>query len=347
MSRYGRIERGYMAADRFVQISNDLVRDRRLTRKARGLFAEIASHRDGFGITVEALVRTGPEGRDAITSGLKELERYGYLARHQERDERGRLGTAVYRITDSPARPENPQNPRSGPLTENPATGEPATGEPEPKKTKIKKTSTQKTQPSPPSHQGTARKETAPEKRKETAPPEAAPASPGVSLLLGIGAREHRLGIGGQALSRLGTRLDALLATGWSPEDLRTALIGGLPPRVNSPAGFLARRIDAIPAAPSACPSHDPVPLPGNETYVPPRFGDHAGTPPLPECEDCGVPPVPGYGRCAACMDWPFCDGCQRRRTIPGGNGLCRTCNVDEQEWQAAADAFSTLLEDR
>jgi hypothetical protein len=347
MSRYGRIERGYMAADRFVQISNDLVRDRRLTRKARGLFAEIASHRDGFGITVEALVRTGPEGRDAITSGLKELERYGYLARHQERDERGRLGTAVYRITDSPARPENPQNPRSEPLTENPATGERATGDPKPKKTKIKKTSDQKSQPSPPSRQGTARKETASEKRKGAAPPEPAPASPGVSLLLGIGAREQRLGIGGQVLSQLGARLDTLLATGWSAADLHAALTGGLPIRVTSPAGFLARRIDAIPAAPSSFPLPDPVPPPGKETYAPPRFGDHTGTPPLPECEDCGVPPVPGYGRCAACMDWPICDGCQRRRTIPGGNGLCRTCGEDEHEWQAAADALNALLEDR
>jgi hypothetical protein len=105
VSRYGRIERGYMAADHFTQVSNELARDKRLSRKARGLFLEIASHRDGYGLTVESLVRSGPEGRDAVMTGLQELERYGYLERHQERDERGRLGPAVYRITDSPNRP--------------------------------------------------------------------------------------------------------------------------------------------------------------------------------------------------------------------------------------------------
>src|SRR5256885_5221869 len=51
-SRYGRIRRGEMAADRFTQISNELFRDPRLSFKAKGVFGLISTHRDGYGITV-------------------------------------------------------------------------------------------------------------------------------------------------------------------------------------------------------------------------------------------------------------------------------------------------------
>lgn len=338
MSRYGRIERGYMAADRFTQVSNTLARDKRLSRKARGLFLEIASHRDGYGLTVEALVRSGPEGRDAIMTGLKELERYGYLERHQERDARGRLGTAVYRITDSPRQAAPPkaiaqENSSSRPSSENPTTDEPTSdepmpGRPEPKKNKIKKTNRQKTKPSPPS----ASHADAPAREHGATAP-----SPGTSLLLEIAAREPRLAIGGEALSRQGERLNALLTAGWGVDALRAALTGGLPAQITSPAGFLARRIGHIPAA--------PVPLPPQvigieriDTYTPPPFGQHIVTPPLSECDDCGVPSVPGFERCADCMGWPLCSGCERRRVNPNGTGLCRTC--DEQAAEAVHPAL-------
>jgi hypothetical protein len=308
VSCYGRIERGYMASDHFTQVSNELARDRRLSRKARGLFLEIASRRDGYGLTVEALVRSGPEGRDAIMTRLKELERHGYLERHQERDERGRLGTAVYRITDSPKRPATigagAKSHRSAPKSENPTTGKPTSADRQPKKTKIKKTSQQKTTPSPPF----------------PAP------SPGVSLLLEIGTRDARLGIGGEALHRQAKRLDTLLADGWDADALRAALTGGLPTHITSPAGFLACRISHIPAAPVTLPAQTVGSRDGT-TYTPPPFGQHIVTPALPECDECGRPPVPGYDRCAACMDWPYCSGCERRPVPPNGTGRCGTCD--------------------
>ncbi|MGP4112344.1 hypothetical protein ACTWP5_15705 [Streptomyces sp. 4N509B] len=325
MSRYGRIERGHMAADRFTQVSNQLARDKRLSRRARGLFLEISSHRDGYGLTVESLVRSGPEGREAIMSGLRELERYGYLARHQERDERGRMGTAVYRITDSPRRagsatPPTPQARTSRPSSEIPTTDEPASVAPSPQKTNSKKTNHQKTDAPPPSLSRPAARA----RERERRPTE--PSSAGTSLLLEIGSDDSRLAIGGQALSRQGERLDALLATGWDPLALRAALTGGLPATINHPAAFLARRITHIPDAPT------PPPQPASassrsETYTPPPFGRHIATPPLPECDDCGVPPVPGHRRCAACMGWPYCPTCRSRRVFPTGNSLCGACD--------------------
>lgn len=132
-----------MAADvigsHFTMIANAAARDRRLSRRARGLLLEILSHRDGFGISEASLIAGGPEGRDAIRTALRELERYGYLHRVQERDERGRLGESVFYVTDMPEglligatapweTPDAPevQNRRSEPVTENPSTDTPS-----------------------------------------------------------------------------------------------------------------------------------------------------------------------------------------------------------------------------
>ncbi|WP_053634502.1 MULTISPECIES: hypothetical protein [unclassified Streptomyces] len=166
----GLIRRGPMAADvigrNFMTVFNAAVRDRRLSRRARGLLVEILSHRDGFGISEASLLANGPEGRDAIRTALRELEQYGYLHRRQERDEKGRMGESVFEVTDMPdglligaAAPwetprepqeenrrsepstENPsteeatQNRRSEPLTDFPSTAEPSTGDPLHKKT--------------------------------------------------------------------------------------------------------------------------------------------------------------------------------------------------------------------
>ncbi|MEV7815593.1 MULTISPECIES: helix-turn-helix domain-containing protein [Streptomyces] len=108
MSRsVGRIKRGPIAADvlgqDFTQVFNKAVRDTRLSRRARGLLVELLSHRDGYGVSIELLVKQGPEGRDAIRGALDELEKHGYLHRTRERDEKtGRLGNAVYEVTDMP-----------------------------------------------------------------------------------------------------------------------------------------------------------------------------------------------------------------------------------------------------
>ncbi|MFF0747422.1 hypothetical protein ACFYVL_44285 [Streptomyces sp. NPDC004111] len=165
----GQIKRGPIAADvigrHFTTVCNAAVRDRRLSRRARGLLVEILSHQEGFTISEASLVAAGPEGRDAIRTALRELEGYGYLHRTQPRDG-GQFSAAVFEVTDMPeglligaASPwdasepppeENPrsepltgnpstagesQNPRSGPLTEKPSTDEPSTANPPHKKT--------------------------------------------------------------------------------------------------------------------------------------------------------------------------------------------------------------------
>jgi hypothetical protein len=96
-----------MAADvigrNFTQIFNGALRDKNLSRRARGLLAELLTHSDGFGISVSRLTDAGPEGRDAINDALNELERHGYLVRARvQDDETGRYGGVEYLMTDMP-----------------------------------------------------------------------------------------------------------------------------------------------------------------------------------------------------------------------------------------------------
>ncbi|MCC2034126.1 hypothetical protein [Microbacterium allomyrinae] len=83
----------------FTQLPNTWLRDRRLSRAARGLLGELMTHDVGFELSIQSLSATGTEGRDAIRTMVTELEREGYLTRHRER-RRGRLGGTVWTLTD-------------------------------------------------------------------------------------------------------------------------------------------------------------------------------------------------------------------------------------------------------
>lgn len=110
--------------DHFTQVPNAWLRDTRLSRRARGLLAELLSHREGWEVTLESLVATGPEGRDAIRSAVGELEECGYLQRQRQRADGGRLAGIDYHLTDP-----------GFPAAENPTVAEALVGESAGKKT--------------------------------------------------------------------------------------------------------------------------------------------------------------------------------------------------------------------
>jgi len=87
--------------DHFTQIPNAWVRDSRLSFKARGLLAELMSHRTGWSITLKNLAQ-GKDGRDAVRGAVNELIALGYLTRSDERghDEKGRLTDYTYQTHD-------------------------------------------------------------------------------------------------------------------------------------------------------------------------------------------------------------------------------------------------------
>ncbi|WIA97644.1 hypothetical protein [Curtobacterium sp. MCBA15_004] len=85
---------------RYVQVPNDWARDERLSRRAKGMLVELMSHRVGWHITIAALQRTGPEGRDAIRTVVNELAALGYLRRVQGRGDGGRFNEVEYELSE-------------------------------------------------------------------------------------------------------------------------------------------------------------------------------------------------------------------------------------------------------
>jgi hypothetical protein len=84
----------------FTQIPNAWLRDARLSRKARGLLGEIMSHQVGWRVTIRGLAAIGPEGKDSVEAGLKELRACGYLVLSQARAAGGQFGEGEYELVD-------------------------------------------------------------------------------------------------------------------------------------------------------------------------------------------------------------------------------------------------------
>lgn len=85
---------------RFTQVRNEWARDRRISSKARGLLTYLHSHQDGYELSLAQIVRDCTDGKDAVKTGLEELEANGYLLRTRARGERGRWGETDYTLAD-------------------------------------------------------------------------------------------------------------------------------------------------------------------------------------------------------------------------------------------------------
>lgn len=90
----------------YTTLSNYHFKDRRLSWKAKGLLSTMLSLPDDWNYTIEGLSKLSGDGIRATNSGLLELERYGYLARKQLRNENGSFGPTEYTIYEEPQQPE-------------------------------------------------------------------------------------------------------------------------------------------------------------------------------------------------------------------------------------------------
>ena len=84
-----------------MQIRNEVARDSRLSYKARGILIEILSRPDNWETSADALAASGPDGRTAVLSGLRELREAGYLETTRQRLEDGTFNT-VSIVYDTP-----------------------------------------------------------------------------------------------------------------------------------------------------------------------------------------------------------------------------------------------------
>ena len=103
---------------------NTLIRDPAISAKSKGIWVGLASHRDGFTQTLDAIAKMHSDGKAAIGSGLRELEVAGYITRRQQRDAQGRHGEVLLTLVDRPQRQPQPQT--DFPSADNPSADNPS-----------------------------------------------------------------------------------------------------------------------------------------------------------------------------------------------------------------------------
>lgn len=104
------IIRGSRPSDRFVQMANAAAQDERLSYRARGMLVALLSRPPGWKTSSNQLAKQGKEGRDAVQSALRELEKFGYLERHRTRTAAGVWQYDQF-VTDEPDHSPGPENP--------------------------------------------------------------------------------------------------------------------------------------------------------------------------------------------------------------------------------------------
>ena len=80
-------------------------RDRTLSIKAKGILSQMFSLPEGWDYTLRGLAYLNTDGIDSMRSGIRELERAGYIERRRTRDEHGKLRGTVYKVYAVPRKP--------------------------------------------------------------------------------------------------------------------------------------------------------------------------------------------------------------------------------------------------
>ena len=74
-----------------VVFSAQILNNKKISYRAKGIFAHLMSLEDGVKISVSEVMGSGPEGRDSIRSSFSELEQFGYVKRVAIKTEDGKL----------------------------------------------------------------------------------------------------------------------------------------------------------------------------------------------------------------------------------------------------------------
>src|SRR5262249_52769227 len=110
--------------ERYTVLGNQVINDDQLSYRALGVLTFLLSKPDDWRTDSETLARPGKrEGRDAIRSALRELERAGYLRRTRRQEPRTGRWVTESHVYDTPTDD-------GFPVVGNPTTGEPNVGEP-------------------------------------------------------------------------------------------------------------------------------------------------------------------------------------------------------------------------
>lgn len=98
----------------FVMIDKTMLSDNRLSWKAKGILTYLLSKPNDWEVRVTDIIKQSKDGRDAVYSGIKELEQYGYIKREQIRDN-GTFKGLRYVVFETPQ--ESDETETTGPKT--------------------------------------------------------------------------------------------------------------------------------------------------------------------------------------------------------------------------------------
>lgn len=85
----------------FTITDNKLIKDERLSWKARGIFQYLWAMPDDWNFYVDEVAKHSKDGVKSLKSGLAELEKYGYLKRITVRNEKGLFDKMLWKLSDT------------------------------------------------------------------------------------------------------------------------------------------------------------------------------------------------------------------------------------------------------
>ena len=85
----------------FTVINNTVLKDARLSWKAKGLFCYLLSLPEDWVVYQSELLNHATDGRESLRNAIQELEQQGYLRIEKKRDDRGHF-TTLYKVIENP-----------------------------------------------------------------------------------------------------------------------------------------------------------------------------------------------------------------------------------------------------
>ena len=113
----------------FTMISNVGLKDNRLSFKAKGLLSYMLSLPDDWIFYESEIVNHATDGKQSVRTGMKELEKFGYLVKEQKRNSKGKFAKIDWVVSDEPINGDTTtfQPSTTFPSTDNPSTDKRAT----------------------------------------------------------------------------------------------------------------------------------------------------------------------------------------------------------------------------
>ena len=114
--------------ENFTILDNTCIRDNQLSWKSKGLHTYLMSLPEDWKICLSDLIKRSLDGRDSVTSAIRELESRGYIQRDVQRTKKGCFKNFCYMVFESPK--EQSAEKCEQPFTENPKTDNPISDKP-------------------------------------------------------------------------------------------------------------------------------------------------------------------------------------------------------------------------